>query len=1143
MPLGDINTISGDFRKKLLSKNIIPTSDVLKYMGSNIGGDKANSQFLVDDSNAFITDIEGITDIMTTGPLYADLTLVNNKYKTNKSTNDNLYAVTPYENVQGNNSGEYTTDPNTFSNLDKESDVSNSNGYLTKNLLKNKYKSLQDQKPINIYSNDINYNSTNNSYLDGEGNLNVGGGSLSTLNTIAGVLSGNGVALDNKGNISSNFDIRTTLAGRVLGATGVINDSPIGIIGGKELLRTFTNVVALNAEKQTLGKINTDIFSLASGGGIIKENYKITEPFDTLGQKIYDITSRLTGFNYPKSKFSNGASIFSFDLDTIKAENGTSNDVTGYLDSSLTRNTILIKDTGTGQQNALFRNLDSTFKNFKNNKVGGYLPNYVGTKKGNQVLSLTGITTYDAVSQNYIGPVDMGVPVGSNRDNDSNVFTWINGTKIDGNNQRTLFAKTQELFNGDKPIIQTMINDTKKPISNPGDFRSGLFKDTNGYVMSKGNALWNPEGGKDGKGGFCRTWTSLNRYDKVNKLIRHSALNPNTKLKGVNLQNSVLDSNGFVRIAPKKGDMENGNIKNFMFSIENLAWADDLHRLGNCEIGPGDRESGLQGRIMWFPPYDIKITDSSNAKWESTEFIGRGEPVYTYINTERTGTLSFKIIVDHSSIMNTLKTLVDEQAILRMISGCQGIDEKVNLGNIPKVLLEEIKLTELSKTKTTKTANNKQETKSISIYFPNDVVDVARTLSNSLGENTNIYEQTGNGVGLYEIDDVVKNYPKPPKVLYYRDSVNSGLNKNFTEISGNSVFNTFIEDLKKNTTLTVTINGSASIQGQQESNIKLAEDRANSFKNYIVSKGIDANRIKIDNKSTGPSGTNTSVNNINASDVKQARKATATYSIDASKDGDLNKTKPKIKETTLGKTSVVDIRKYFISECSYFDFLEQTNSIAMDSITEKLKYFVPAFHSMTPEGLNSRLTFLMQCTKQGPTTGENTPDNMAFGRPPVCILRIGDFYHTKVIFDNVSFDYDPLVFDLNPEGIGVQPMIANVTMGLKFIGGSSLDGPISRLQNAVSFNFFANTELYDDRALRYVNGIVQSGTTNSIGVSNVDYKTLQNKSADINQKAENEKNNGSGGVDNNKTNESLIPYDKSDTSSSPFESTNNLFNQ
>ena len=53
---------------------------------------------------------------------------------------------------------------------------------------------------------------------------------------------------------------------------------------------------------------------------------------------------------------------------------------------------------------------------------------------------------------------------------------------------------------------------------------------------------------------------------------------------------------------------------------------------------------------------------------------------------------------------------------------------------------------------------------------------------------------------------------------------------------------------------------------------------------------------------------------------------------------------------------------------------------------------------------------------------------------------------------------------MNPEGIGMMPMYADVTINFSFLGGSDLSGPINRLQNAVSFNYYANTSVYDNRA-------------------------------------------------------------------------------
>ena len=94
----------------------------------------------------------------------------------------------------------------------------------------------------------------------------------------------------------------------------------------------------------------------------------------------------------------------------------------------------------------------------------------------------------------------------------------------------------------------------------------------------------------------------------------------------------------------------------------------------------------------------------------------------------------------------------------------------------------------------------------------------------------------------------------------------------------------------------------------------------------------------------------------------------------------------------------------------------------------------------------------------------NDVTNSVFGAPPICVLRVGDFFHTKIAIDSLTIGYEDGRFDLNPEGIGVQPMIADVKIGFNFIGGHGLAGPIASLQNALSFNYYANTEMYDERA-------------------------------------------------------------------------------
>ena len=189
--------------------------------------------------------------------------------------------------------------------------------------------------------------------------------------------------------------------------------------------------------------------------------------------------------------------------------------------------------------------------------------------------------------------------------------------------------------------------------------------------------------------------------------------------------------------------------------------------------------------------------------------------------------------------------------------------------------------------------------------------------------------------------------------------------------------------------------------------------------------------------------------------------------------------------TTESQTEIIEYNNWGLQETKkpvnelnefyYFKKLEQDDSFLFDKFEEHIQYFDPAFHSITPVGFNNRLNFLKQCTRQGPSINNIQDDNgnilssnsnLAFGRPPISVLRLGDFYYTRIAIETVDFSYEPLVWDINPEGIGVQPMICDVTINFKYLGGSSLSGPVTELQNAVSNNYFANVEFYNDKALK-----------------------------------------------------------------------------
>jgi hypothetical protein len=81
------------------------------------------------------------------------------------------------------------------------------------------------------------------------------------------------------------------------------------------------------------------------------------------------------------------------------------------------------------------------------------------------------------------------------------------------------------------------------------------------------------------------------------------------------------------------------------------------------------------------------------------------------------------------------------------------------------------------------------------------------------------------------------------------------------------------------------------------------------------------------------------------------------------------------------------------------------------------------------------------------------------------VVRIGDFYHSKIVIRDVNISYEDGPWDMNPEGIGYQPMVATVQLQVSFIGGQGLEKPVEKLQNALSSNFFGNTEIFDERSI------------------------------------------------------------------------------
>ena len=279
--------------------------------------------------------------------------------------------------------------------------------------------------------------------------------------------------------------------------------------------------------------------------------------------------------------------------------------------------------------------------------------------------------------------------------------------------------------------------------------------------------------------------------------------------------------------------------------------------------------------------------------------------------------------------------------------------------------------------------------------------------------------------------------------------------------------------------------------GQLEDTLQLGSDEQN---RYLVSakhaKAYRSAEVRIFlKKEENINATESESETVQGGDITQQTQdgtlTTETENFSISNENKVPKTENSdtIKDTKTPQVEIVAEKQTYdltetYNEARFFEKIQGT--IFHHNITQKIRYFDPAFHSITPEGFNARLTFLHQCTRQGHTfansdsTNNNkevlmysSANNLAYGRSPVCILRIGDFYYTRIIIENLSIDYsvsDGIQWDMNQEGIGVMPMMANVSISFKFLGGSDLSGPIERLQNALSHNYYANTSVYDDKA-------------------------------------------------------------------------------
>ena len=728
-----------------------------------------------------------------------------------------------------------------------------------------------------------------------------------------------------------------------------------------------------------------------------------------------------------------------------------------------------------------------------------------------------------------------------------NTQTMFDATVKIGNfdSSSRLMKRTNDLFR--KVKTDTLINrfHTKVPKGANVDQMLSAYHPL--FGLSRGRNLIREEYedspiGDDSSGydnPYCRVWTAHHQYSKLKDRIRpfsdgnggfkdlkdtqsnYGSMREEVGLEQLN-EMSVLQKNGFVKISPTHNGGTYENIKNYMFSIENLAWK-DITMDGNTTLS-SEQRGPHGGRIMWFPPYNLKFSENINVNWSENNFIGRGEGLYTYTNTVRSGTLDFTILIDHPSVVNIWRGTgeVDDKErrqrdLLRFFAGCSDLNDTID----PPQPAASSVTTPISPTIEPKPVYYSKEVAYV-IFFPNDFTgndsDLDSVICGLTKYNRSEEYSTTERDDAYK-DEILQDYnlhsygfnpveheDKIRQILFgnaTKDDLEVKFIDDLLELSSNFTGNLIFGMAPENCQITnVETQGFASSHGYSPNNQIISDRRRKMIEKILAYESNELSESNVDyTKKAGRTITVSDVDgreDVNGLEAKIARAAYAIIRITWKEDvsavsnaassgtsgtvtdyvmDEVNVLSSITSGNIVSSTQVEIPTGYtYDNEYLYFANISEDNNLVHKNIVDKVKYFSPVFHSITPEGFNARLTFLQQCTRQGPTHSisggrVNTESNdylkyagnLAFGRPPYCILRIGDFFYTKIVITSLSIRYENnggVQWDLNQEGAGVQPMYADVSINFNFIGGQDLSGPVERLQNAVTANYYANASVY-----------------------------------------------------------------------------------
>jgi len=918
-----------------------------------------------------------------------------------------------------------------------------------------------------------------------------------------------------------SIDLSNTVIGRL-----ALNDTPLGKIGIKMLGSQIAYNIASNVARQTLPVIDfNNLFDNDPNTKLITNTIDFTITINSNENFLTKVLNTLDNYtpiySYPFNKNSN--------------------------------NIDFIKNTGKGQlkifysiinQN-IYKQSDDSFKKitsdkgFKINNISNYFnnkfwfidqikyPNYISA---NINLRDGFISDYNKYNTQEYGTINIDYEKNIKYFEGENLWIDSNNYGFNDNFNTNIIWGRDGIDNktnnkSSQLRTETVTNDDYSRFNSKSDllfFTSQLLNATEGNIIDNTKKVFK-EGNKlrgfNGSGVYIapsdslpefannkgiRQHTSLDEYNRFSKAIR---FNGNIEYNGN--ENSVIYKFVIPKIHPifnSNGDIDN---KNLMFSIENLAIdiiKDDKYKVGYLKddystIIPASEIGQNNCRMMWFMPYGIDISENAIAKYTTTEIIGRGEPIYTYNNSERTATLSFKLIIDHPPQLSVFRNNSDyHKRVAEFFEfGLSGVETtNVNYAQ------NELKLKQLIAQKETlnniEKLNKPEITASLEIFisFPNDKPnndeinnifnimfnDYSYEISDSIigndgtsfGLNNNIY----NGISEITIDPQTNTGVKPLNVDQYNyEGIITNLDR-YIETYLNETNRNFVEiELIGSSSKLFDINSNLS---ESDYNLQLSNRRIDAVLNLIDSRlqkiykttikdsNISINRIALG--STNASDNNATVERIAAIDTKKERSVSLKFKPNTkinykekpiTAEDDKNRINLDNEIAALTKQIQSSLNQRNLTNNDYYNLYtnDDTNNIGFKNV-EKNK-LISSFYSQTPEDLHKRLTFLHQCTRQGnairrtSSNSTTSSNNSVFGKQPVCVLRIGDFFHTKIIIENIAFTYEDITWDQNPEGFGMQPMLVNISMQIKVIGGQSLAGPINVLQNAVSFNYYANS--------------------------------------------------------------------------------------